>query len=262
MPQRASSPTIKALDYETSRLKRIEENRRAFEALGLNQAKLNPNLSKPIRRRFTPQKRRPCRSSTPIILRRSARLDPSGSIAAADVEGKSKRIRYYDPPLSRSARALRELQAVPANITLDSLPLSVPGYSGGFTLISLGKIVVGPHENLFWSSPQCLYSHLYPVGYVATRIHWGLSFEMTIQESAEGPLFTVRQENGAVFSGSSPTFPWTQHCLARKTGERISGPLFFGFSAPITIKLIKSLPGYEEVSNSIECDEASEETRN
>ena len=86
------------------------------------------------------------------------------SIAAADVEGKSKRIRYYDPPLSRSARALRELQAVPANITLDSLPLSVPGYSGGFTLISLGKIVVGPHENLFWSSPQCLYSHLYPVG--------------------------------------------------------------------------------------------------
>lgn len=32
------------------------------------------------------------------------------------------------------------------------------------------------------------------------------------------------------FSGTSPTRPWTDVCIAFRTGQRISGPLYFGFS--------------------------------
>ena len=48
-------------------------------------------------------------------------------------------------------------------------------------------------------------------------------------------------ESGRVFSGASPTRPWTDVCLAHRTGQRISGPLFFGFSSPITQAAIAKL---------------------
>jgi hypothetical protein len=43
---------------------------------------------------------------------------------------------------------------------------------------------------------------------------------------------------GEVFTGTSPTHPWTAMCLAKGLGTRISGPLFYGFSDPITQKAI------------------------
>jgi hypothetical protein len=43
---------------------------------------------------------------------------------------------------------------------------------------------------------------------------------------------------GEVFTGTSPTHPWTAMCLAKGTGTRISGPLFYGFSDPITQQAI------------------------
>lgn len=45
-------------------------------------------------------------------------------------------------------------------------------------------------------------------------------------------------QTGAVFSGASPTKPWTDVCIAHRTGQRISGPLFFGFSDPLTQRAI------------------------
>lgn len=48
------------------------------------------------------------------------------------------------------------------------------------------------------------------------------------------------QQTGAVFSGASPTKPWTDVCIAHRTGQRISGPLFFGFSDPVTQRAIAS----------------------
>lgn len=41
-----------------------------------------------------------------------------------------------------------------------------------------------------------------------------------------------------MFSGESPTKPWTDVCLAHRTGQRISGPLFFGFSDAVTQRAI------------------------
>lgn len=48
----------------------------------------------------------------------------------------------------------------------------------------------------------------------------------------------IDQQSGAVFSGASPTKPWTDVCVAHRTGQRISGPLFFGFSDPLTQRAI------------------------
>ena len=69
---------------------------------------------------------------------------------------------------------------------------------------------------------------------------------MHIKEGPDGPIFIVESANGKIFQGSSPTQPWTMACLASYSkGTRISGPLFFGFSDPITQKMIESLPGYQ-----------------
>ena len=70
---------------------------------------------------------------------------------------------------------------------------------------------------------------------------------MTILASADGtaPVFRVTNlATGRAFEGSSPTRPWTDVCLARKTGQRISGPLFFGFSDPICIRMIHEMKGF------------------
>jgi hypothetical protein len=54
---------------------------------------------------------------------------------------------------------------------------------------------------------------------------------MKIEASSVGPEFIVIDiSSGRVFRGHSPTKPWTDVCLAHRTGQRISGPLFFGFS--------------------------------
>jgi hypothetical protein len=50
----------------------------------------------------------------------------------------------------------------------------------------------------------------------------------------------VDVRSGTVFSGASPTKPWTDVCLAHRTGQRISGPLFFGFSDAATQRAIAS----------------------
>ena len=70
---------------------------------------------------------------------------------------------------------------------------------------------------------------------------------MRILASEDGvaPVFRVTNlDSGRAFEGSSPTRPWTDVCLARSTGQRISGPLFFGFSDPICIRMIHGMKGF------------------
>lgn len=50
------------------------------------------------------------------------------------------------------------------------------------------------------------------------------------------------------FSGPSPTRPWTDACLSHRTGQRISGPLFFGFSDPTTQRAVASLYTPDELA--------------
>jgi len=39
---------------------------------------------------------------------------------------------------------------------------------------------------------RCLYHHVYPVGYRATKVHFKAIIEMTIEQDTFGPLFKVR----------------------------------------------------------------------
>ena len=64
--------------------------------------------------------------------------------------------------------------------------------------------------------------------------------EIKPSEDGEYPIFAVTNEStGVTTEGDSPTGPWTDFCLMRRGKERVSGPLFFGFSDPVTIKLIQ-----------------------
>jgi hypothetical protein len=91
-----------------------------------------------------------------------------------------------------------------------------------------------------------LFKHPYPIGYRAEKFYFRERYMMHIKEGPDGPIFIVESASGRVFEGSSPTLPWTKVCLASSSkGTRISGPLFFGFSDPITQKMIESLDGYQ-----------------
>jgi len=104
---------------------------------------------------------------------------------------------------------------------------------------SLGDVFRGAFKQRYWSNPGCLFHHAYPAGYVASKHHFGTHYEMRIDTSEVGPVFRVTNtQTGLTFTGHSPTKPWTEHCLAMKTKTRISGPLFFGFSDPITMRAL------------------------
>ncbi|RKP08525.1 hypothetical protein THASP1DRAFT_15567, partial [Thamnocephalis sphaerospora] len=95
---------------------------------------------------------------------------------------------------------------------------------------------------------QCMYHHPYPVGFRASKTHFGREYWMTIEEGEDGPAFNVSMgsDRRHSFHGQTPTQPWTQACLASSSkGTRISGPLFFGFSDPLAQLLIRKLPGFQ-----------------
>ena len=62
---------------------------------------------------------------------------------------------------------------------------------------------------------------------------------MSIVAGLVGPRFRVTDDrSGEVFEGESPTKPWTGVCVSKRLGTRISGPLFFGFSDPMTMRAL------------------------
>eukprot|EP00959_Pyramimonas_sp_CCMP1952_P058720 1226151-Pyramimonas_sp.AAC.2 len=61
------------------------------------------------------------------------------------------------------------------------------------TLLDLGRIHRGPFAHRYWSSKGCLYHHAYPVGFRATKPHFGREYEMRIEEGPVGPVFKVRR---------------------------------------------------------------------
>lgn len=132
----------------------------------------------------------------------------------------------------------RRLITLPLNTTY-AAPFTLR--SLGITVLELGEVHRGPWAENYWSSGGCLHHHAYPVGYRATKKDFGTTFEMRIDAGPTGPAFTVTDlTTGAAFYGESPTKPWTDVCKARRTGRRISGPQFFGFSDVTTQRAIAS----------------------
>jgi len=72
---------------------------------------------------------------------------------------------------------------------------------------------------------------------------------MLILAGQSGPVFRVVDDtSGEFFDGESPTRPWTGVCLSKRLGTRISGPLFFGFSDPMTQRAIAQLYTLDELA--------------
>ena len=75
----------------------------------------------------------------------------------------------------------------------------------------------------------------------------------------KGPVFVVSEAGDGPdrkeFKGPTPTKPWTEVCLTRSAGTRVSGPLFFGFSDQISQFLIKKLEKEENSEKNIEKNE-------
>jgi hypothetical protein len=80
--------------------------------------------------------------------------------------------------------------------------------SSQITVWSMGALV----ENTHFSSHGCKFRHPYPVGYVCTKYHFNREWLMYITEN-DGLNFNVVMDNGRIFSGDSPTHPWTDICI-------------------------------------------------
>ncbi|PRW45124.1 hypothetical protein C2E21_6400 [Chlorella sorokiniana] len=154
----------------------------------------------------------------------SAEAAAAAGRAEAEAEGRDRRATV------RKQLTLVEGHQLAAPFTLWSI---------GVTVWELGQLQRGAWAHRYWSSSGCLFHHAYPVGYRATKVVFGRTYDMRIEEGPAGPLFKViDQQTGTEFSGESPTKPWTDVCIAQRTGQRISGPLFFGFSDPLTQRAI------------------------
>ncbi|KAL4438181.1 hypothetical protein ABPG77_010542 [Micractinium sp. CCAP 211/92] len=236
-------------DYELQREKRIRENKRKMEEMGLLAASrglasdlasrtVAHNLaagSEPAprckRRRAEPalpEALEPTRLSRRLRGVTAMTLDEAAAEARAEAEAEGRaRARAAG---TRKQLRLEEGQQLVAPFSLWSI---------GVTVWELGRVHRGAWAHRYWSSSGCLYHHAYPVGYRATKVQFGRTYEMRIEEGPAGPLFkVVDTQTGATFSGASPTKPWTDVCVAHRTGQRISGPLFFGFSDPLTQRAI------------------------
>lgn len=233
--------------YEAQRAQRILDNRRKMEQMGLLEAahgfaapalapselQLGAEVAPRLKSRKAQQAvqqgaQGPSRLSR--RLRGVTALDQKAAAAEARAEAEAEGAARVRGAAARKPLVLEEGVQLSAPFSLRSI---------GVTVWELGQVHRGTWAQRYWSSPGCLFHHAYPVGYRATKVQFGRMYEMAIEEGAAGPLFMVTdQQSGVVFTGSSPTKPWTEICIAHRTGQRISGPLFFGFSDPLTQRAI------------------------
>eukprot|EP00122_Pirum_gemmata_P001158 Pgem_evm1s1035 len=73
----------------------------------------------------------------------------------------------------------------------------------GVTVWDIGKIYTGENPGLYWSTSSCKHQHPYPVGYKASKIHFGRMYDMEITASEDGPVFSVKQRDGKGYSGQT-----------------------------------------------------------
>lgn len=94
----------------------------------------------------------------------------------------------------------------------------------GVTVLDLGAVHRASFAPRYWSSRGCLYHHAYPVGYRASKVHFGRVWIMSIEAGECGPVFRVTdEETGQSHVGPSPTKPWTAVCVSKNLKTRISG---------------------------------------
>ncbi|KAI1316170.1 hypothetical protein EDD11_010342 [Mortierella claussenii] len=166
-------------------------------------------------------------------------VSPSSTVPPSQLGAYSKKQKWLGRKQTTGYEVELELPCCGVPITLGSIAT---------TIWDIGVIYKGKdHRMKYWSGKGSMFRHPYPIGYKAEKHVFRERYTMEIQEGPEGPLFIVESLSGKRYEGTSPTLPWTKVCLdSYSKGTRISGPLFFGFSDPITQKLIGDLEGYQE----------------
>ncbi len=229
--------------------RRIRENKARLHRLGVAETVKSLQGNHVLRKRRMKKRKEKSVGVTDMDIvesvpkRRSKRL--------RDVEEVVK-VEGYRVEDERPAKRSRCIRFDDMSCMTIVAPFSI--LSERITVLDLGRIHRGSYAHKYWSSSGSRYHHLYPVGYRATKVVFGKVFEMSIEESDTGPVFCVVDSvTNAVFRGETPTAPWTAVCIAQKTGQRISGPLFYGFSDPFTLQaLAVNLYNASELSASVE----------
>ncbi|KAG0023205.1 hypothetical protein BGZ80_010110 [Entomortierella chlamydospora] len=234
------------VDYEKQRQQNILRNQQLMMELGLQPISIRREFPIPVR---------PSRDKS------RDDEDYTEEREYPKVRAK-KRMRIpkpaYQPVQTRASKRIRGEPAKEYKVDLEALEnglqLDLNGKdqnelrSIATTIWDIGKIYKGKENRLkYWSGKGSMFRHPYPIGFRAEKHVFRERYTMHIKEGPDGPIFVVESEGGKVFEGSSPTLPWTKVCLASYSkGTRISGPLFFGFSDPITQKMIEELEGYQD----------------
>lgn len=244
------------MSYEEQRRLRILENKKKMEALGLSTtadavlASYEEQQLRSKKRRkvsISPSNRKDENISTNEVTRRSRRLRSVGSTESStkNQEGALEKPTMKTEGTQNDKRFKRVVTVEVEDRTTIITPFTL--LESKVTVLDLGAM---PRQvkwaKNYWSSSGCKFHHAYPIGYQARKSVFGKEFEMLIEAGGAGPVFKVTQDPGftsqtaghKIFCGNSPTQPWTQVCIAHRTGQRISGPLFFGFSEELTLKAL------------------------
>ncbi|OBZ82200.1 hypothetical protein A0J61_09750 [Choanephora cucurbitarum] len=219
-------------NYELKRKLNIQENESLLKELGLHGLKKgiaadipNVQIEKKKKRRMAGyNKKTSVITTTPARLSRRLRGEmPIEHFELDDILDDHDRVKQLE---------IAENKKQEQEIVINNLPndISVPFTlrSIGTTVWSLGELVKGRGRSKAWSSRGCKYKHPYPIGYRATKSHFGNDYTMGIlppEREGEGPVFTV-QHNNTIWKGPTPTAPWTEACIkSRSSQTRVSGPL-------------------------------------
>eukprot|EP01135_Chromosphaera_perkinsii_P001176 Nk52_evm15s160 gene=Nk52_evmTU15s160 len=282
-PKLTAKPIVKT-ESETKPAERFECEKKSSDTIEENDASMIMNETKahiqqkPKRSAILPNRVRKCRAKKMVGYKKrtsrrlkglpalKADLDDTSSDADSDgsgaVDKEEAAPRYHKSPCLGKKKQTTHCEVSQLLQTQITLPITLCSIST--TIWNMGNIVKGKNEHLYWSSKQCVYHHPYPVGYRATYSAFKNQYEMCIEDSADGtgPIFIVKKTNGTKmesWTGLSPTKPWTGACIASKSpGSRRSGPRLYGFSDPLTMKLIQELPGYVSWEDICKTEESSD----
>lgn len=248
-------------EYEVLRQKRIHENKQRLKSLGvtetvdaISRAARKKRLAKRSKRVERTNGDGPAEMDTASAPEAPARR--SKRLREADEAKEHADFAQLDEGLEEVRRPKKRSRLLNFNDhELSSLQVATPFtlLSEKVTVIELGSVWRGEYAHHYWSSTGCKYHHAYPVGYRATKVVFGKTYEMSIEEGEAGPAFCVQDTvTGKEWRGDSPTNPWTAICIHQNTGQRISGPKFFGFSDLFTLKaLAKNLYNEEELAAAV-----------
>ncbi|KAI7877596.1 hypothetical protein K492DRAFT_150315, partial [Lichtheimia hyalospora FSU 10163] len=248
-------------EYELKRQRLIEENKKLLEELGLagDNERIAPisgyKSDDPPPRKKARSHARKLSKPPPAPMRTSRRLKGEQPDDTVDIEAfLDQNDKMRQAAIALKVQSSEEQQSYDPHVI--SAPVTL--VSIGTTIWSLGELYTGKGRSKYWSGRGCRYRHPYPIGFRASKQHFGNTYHMAIEKGEDGPVFKVQvNESKTIFEGATPTAPWTEACKKSKSqGTRVSGPLFYGFSDLVTMRMIERMEGYELAGEPEEQDEA------